>query len=94
MTHLTLTDLQAEIAASGRALVIVGTGVTLAATAGTPAHSLASWPGLLRHGIDHCTRFAHRDDAWAARQRDRLDPPNLDKLLAVGAEVCAALGAP
>jgi SIR2-like domain/AAA domain len=93
MGHPTLADVKAEIAESGRALVVVGTGVSLAAMAGTAA-GLASWEGLLRHGIEHCTRFGGRDEAWAAALRSRLEPPETEALLAVAGEVCGALAAP
>jgi hypothetical protein len=90
-----LADIQSELAASTRGLVIVGTGVTLAATAGTPATPLASWDGLLHHGIDHCTRFGRRDAPWAAALHSRLRSPDAvadpATLLAVAAEVVAAL---
>jgi tetratricopeptide (TPR) repeat protein len=94
MGHPTLADVKAEVAASGRALVVVGTGVTLAATAGTDAARLASWEGLLRHGIDHCTHFGRRDEAWAAALRSRLERPETETLLAVAGEICGALAAP
>jgi tetratricopeptide (TPR) repeat protein len=94
MGNPTLADVKAEIAESGRALVVVGTGVSLAAMAGTAAAGLASWDGLLRHGIEHCTRFGGRDEAWAAALRSRLEPPETEALLAVAGEVCGALAAP
>ncbi len=94
MGYPSIDDLKAEIAATGRGLVVVGTGVTLSATAGTPGTHLASWDGLLRHGIDHCIRFGRRDEAWATALRLRLKPQDTEELLAVASEVCAALGAP
>jgi tetratricopeptide (TPR) repeat protein len=94
MGHPTLADVKAEIAESGRALVVVGTGVSLAAMDGTAAAGLASWEGLLRHGIEHCTRFGGRDEAWAAALRSRLEPPETEALLAVAGEVRGALAAP
>jgi tetratricopeptide (TPR) repeat protein len=94
MGHPTLADVKAEIAKSERALVVVGTGVSLAAMEGTASAGLASWEGLLRHGIEHCTRFGGRDEAWAAALRPRLEPPETEALLAVAGEVCGALAAP
>ncbi|HEV3459918.1 MAG TPA: tetratricopeptide repeat protein [Thermoanaerobaculia bacterium] len=79
---------------SGRGLVVVGTGVTLAAVAGTERAGLASWEGLLRDGIAHCVRFARQNEAWAAALRVRLAAPRAEDLLAVAGEVCAALNAP
>ena len=95
MGHPTLDDIRAELAASGRGLVVAGTGVAMAATAGTPQAPLASWDGLLRHGLDHCIRFGRKDDAWAAGLRARLEPPAAaEGLLAVAGEICAALAVP
>jgi tetratricopeptide (TPR) repeat protein len=94
MGHPTIADVQAELAASGRGLVVAGAGVAIAATAGTEQAALASWDGLLRHGLDHCLRFGRKDEPWAAALRARLAPPRTDTLLAVAGEVCAALDAP
>jgi SIR2-like domain len=67
---------------------------------------LTSWDGLLHHGIDHCTRFGRRDAAWATALHSRLRPPDATTpdaatpdaatatLLAVAADICAALTAP
>jgi hypothetical protein len=65
--------------------------VTIAATAGTAQEGLASWEGLLQHGIDHCVRFARKDEAWAAEVRVRLALPDAEALLAIAGDVCAAL---
>jgi tetratricopeptide (TPR) repeat protein len=94
MGHPTIEDIQAELAASGRGLIVVGSGVAIAATAGTAQEGLASWEGLLRHGIDHCVRFARKDEAWAAGVRVRLALPDAEALLAIAGEVCAAFAAP
>jgi tetratricopeptide (TPR) repeat protein len=95
MGHPKLDDIRAELAASGRGLVVVGSGVAQAATADSAIASLASWDGLLRHGLDHCVRFTRKDDDWAARLRTRLDPPAAaGALLDVAGEICAALAAP
>jgi len=94
MGHPSLADVQAELAASGRGAVVVGAGVAIAATLGTPQAPLASWEGLLLHGLDHCVRFAGKSERWAAALRSRLAPPRAAALLAVAGEVCAALDAP
>ncbi|HVR08151.1 MAG TPA: hypothetical protein VMW75_08890 [Thermoanaerobaculia bacterium] len=57
MGHPSLADIKAELAESGRGAVVVGAGVAMAAigaagaTGGTPRAALASWEGLLRHGL-------------------------------------------
>ena len=61
------------------------------AATGVPAQAaLASWEGLLRHGLDHCVRFGGKSEAWAAALHARLVPPRTKALLAVAGEVCGA----
>lgn len=55
--HTLLADLKKEIA-SGKALVVVGTGVTMGAT---NRASTASWTGLIEDGVKHCVQFGFRD---------------------------------
>jgi len=54
-----------EAVASGRVVTIVGTGVSVAATAGQQIEgfSVATWPGLLNHGAKHCRDLGLADDA-------------------------------
>jgi hypothetical protein len=83
MGYPSLDDIQAELAESGRGAIVVGTGVAVAATGGTALAALASWEGLLRHGLDHCVRFGRKSEAWAAALRSRLAPPRTEALLEV-----------
>jgi tetratricopeptide (TPR) repeat protein len=94
MGHPTDADIQSELARNGRGLVVVGTGIAIAATTGTLQAPFASWDGLLRHGLDHCLRFARQDDAWAASLRAHLASPDATALLGVAGEICTALAAP
>lgn len=50
--------------------VIVGSGVTAAATQGAPT---ATWRGLVIDGIDRCESLGRRDHAWAARAREDVN---------------------
>jgi tetratricopeptide (TPR) repeat protein len=92
-TMLSIDDLNAELG-RGPALVIVGAGVSVGATAGTPGAAMASWGGLLRHGVDWCTRFAGQDEGWAAPLRGKLDHPASEDFLEVGGALATALRAP
>jgi tetratricopeptide (TPR) repeat protein len=80
-----LEDLRMEIA-RGRAIAIIGAGVSIASTGG---NALASWSGLLKHGVDYCLEFGHpppRPD-WARRQHAALADGDLLDWLGVAEQV-------
>jgi uncharacterized protein (DUF433 family) len=55
MGNATLIETLKNDIAAGRVVVIAGTGVSVA-TSGNPeisGHRVATWTGLLGHGIDH-----------------------------------------
>ena len=87
-----MTDaLKAELAeriAAKRMLVVVGTGVSLAATGND---KLASWKGLITSGIDRLVELGLRDATWAAGQKQLLEG-DLDDLLGVAEQVSRRLG--
>ncbi|MEM7585139.1 MAG: SIR2 family protein, partial [Acidobacteriota bacterium] len=78
-----LDDLKSRLA-KGRVLVVVGAGVSIAATDGA---SVASWKGLLDHGIDRCCEFAGMQPDWAQRMRENLATGDVVSWLAVATEV-------
>ena len=96
-TSALIDDLRAQIEA-GEVLVIVGAGVSVAATAGgAPGSSrAASWQGLLADGIERCEQVGRPlpPDGWAERLRADLGSPDLDDLLSVAERVASRLGAP
>lgn len=63
-------DLRGELAA-GQVVVVVGAGVSVAATGGAPA---ASWVGLLEDGVTYCEALLGPSlpDGWAERRRAQL----------------------
>jgi tetratricopeptide (TPR) repeat protein len=79
-----------------RVVVVVGAGVSVAATAGTSGEAVASWKGLLNNGIEHCIRFGRPPVpvGWAERRRADLDSGDLDSLLLVADSIASRLGAP
>jgi tetratricopeptide (TPR) repeat protein len=95
VTPLLVDDLRREIA-QGRVLVIVGAGVSVAATAGTAGQRFASWTGLLSSGIDRCEAVGQPPvpERWAERRREDLASGDLQSLLTVAEEVASRLGAP
>jgi len=95
MDGILVDDLKAKIAA-GKALLIVGAGVSVAVTKDSPLARVASWTGLLADGIDRCLAVGRPrpDEDWARRKRAELDSGDLDDLLSVAELVAKRLGAP
>ena len=81
-----------ECIAKGKALVIVGTGVSIAATDNAPC---ASWKGLLRHGADRCVKHcAAPRIGWADIVRQEIDSDDVDNLLSAAEKITSKLKAP
>lgn len=87
-----INDLRNQIAAR-EALVIVGAGVSLAATNG---NHLASWKGLLEHGAKYCRSLPSTqvDDAWEHRIHDQINSGDLIDLLTAAENISEHLEAP
>lgn len=90
MPYNPVDDLRKDIA-NGDVLVVVGTGVSLAATDGKPNESVASWQGLLLNGVDRCEGLDHLSPSKATKLRAAIRSGNLDRLLAAAGEVRKAL---
>jgi tetratricopeptide (TPR) repeat protein len=82
--------------AERQVLLVVGAGVSMAATAGSPTQSYASWKGLLDNGISSCLVSGTQSlpAGWAERRREDLASNDLDRLLSVAKQVASQLGAP
>src|SRR5208337_3989953 len=89
-----LEDLQREIGA-GRVIAVIGAGVSIGATNNKP---VASWQGLLHHGVDRCSRelkdLTGVDEKWARRVHEEIDSGDLDDVLAAAEKIARKLGAP
>jgi tetratricopeptide (TPR) repeat protein len=85
-------DLQRQIDA-GRVVAIVGAGVSYGATNRNP---VASWQGLLHHGVDRCLELptAGLSEASAKLLHDQINSGDLDMMLAAAEVVSRKLGAP
>ena len=85
----TLSKLRQRIR-DNQVVVVVGSGVSIAATGKAPA---ASWKGLIGLGIDACRKWDPRLDAkWAARKRDALDSGDRREFLSVANEIGERIG--
>jgi hypothetical protein len=87
-----LEDLRAELAAR-RAVVIVGSGVSVAATGGAPT---ASWVGLLNDGVAFCEALLGPTlpSGWGDRRRSQLASGDLDELVGAAEDLTRRLGGP
>lgn len=79
MSTALIDDLREELTA-GRAVVIVGAGVSMAATDGAPA---ASWVGLLNDGVAYCEALlgSSLPSGWGERRRSQVASGDLDELV-------------
>jgi hypothetical protein len=87
-----LDDLQAELAA-GQVVVVVGSGVSVAATGNAPA---ASWTGLLEDGVAYCQSLLGPSlpPGWAERRRDQLASGDTEELISAAEDITRRLGGP
>jgi hypothetical protein len=85
-------DLREELAAR-QVIVIVGAGVSVAATSGAPA---ASWTGLLEDGVAYCQSLLGPSlpAGWADRRRDQLAHGDTEEVISVAEEITRRLGGP
>jgi hypothetical protein len=93
MGNVLLEDLQREIEA-GNVIAIIGAGVSIGATYNQP---VASWQGLLHHGVDRClglTQLTHANADWAKRVHAEIDSGDLDDMLSAAEKIYRKLGAP
>jgi hypothetical protein len=74
-------------------VAIVGAGVSIGATKN---HAVASWQGLLHHGVDRCRGLPTTGvtAAMAPLLHSQIDAGDLDMMLAVAEVISAKLGAP
>jgi hypothetical protein len=87
-----LDDLRADIAA-GQVVLVVGAGVSVAATGNAPA---ASWGGLLEDGVAYCERLLGPSlpDGWAERRRAQLASGDTEELISAAEDITRRLGGP
>ncbi len=86
-----------------QALVIVGTGVSIGATGGQPAVvvegldkpvPVASWPGLLYHGVAYCETWVRPTAGWGGIVRSEIGRGDLESLLSAATKIENQLGVP
>lgn len=95
MSTSLVDDLKRDIA-EGRVTVVVGAGVSMAATY-DPARkpNVAAWTGLLESGADECVKVAQPlPKGWEERVRGEIASGDLDDLLSAAEKISRRLGAP
>ena len=70
-------DLLGELK-EGNVVVIVGAGVSIAATNGA---DVASWVGLLNDGVRYCVDVTGASQAWASLRLTQIDSGDTDELI-------------
>lgn len=91
MSQDVLSDLRERIA-SKQVVVFVGAGVSIGASGNfeVDGQPVASWGGLLRHGVERCSSVM-QDDKWTKRRIDQLEA---GEYVEVGALITKGLGGP
>jgi hypothetical protein len=87
-----IEDLKREIAAQG-CIVVVGAGVSVAATGGA---ACASWTGLLKHGVARCEALVSHSlpTGWAKRLEQEIESGDIDDLVGAAEKISRKLQAP
>ena len=75
--------------ASGRVVTIVGTGVSVAACGNQEVESckVATWPGLLQHGVQHCQDIGAADDGDVELLTMQIKSGKTNFLIAVAEDI-------
>ena len=84
------TDNLREAIESGHAILVIGSGISIAATDGDP---LATWPGLLRSAIDACLQRTgvHFAAVWESETRNLVEQGTAASLVSAATRVSAVL---
>ncbi len=85
----TIPDELHEQIANGKVVVIVGAGVSAAATCG---HEVSSWHGLLKHGIRYVRDCRRYDEHWEQQRIKSLEQGDAATLIALAEEITDSLG--
>ncbi|MBM3523718.1 MAG: tetratricopeptide repeat protein, partial [Alphaproteobacteria bacterium] len=89
MADTLLDDLKRQLADPQGVVVIVGAGVSIGATGG---EKLASWTGLLRHGVTRCGEVAQPlPKGWADRVLGEIESGDMTDLLSAAEKISTKL---
>jgi hypothetical protein len=90
VSGLLVDDLRKELA-RGRVIVLVGAGVSVGATGGA---AVASWTGLLEHGVARVEELelSRLPAGWSDRVRDQIRSGDVEELLLTAEAVTYRLG--
>jgi hypothetical protein len=86
-----IEDLRTQIE-KGSVLVVVGAGISVAATR---RNALASWTGLLKHGVSRCVDVATAlPEGWAERVNAQIDSNDPLEMVSAAENISQRLGYP
>jgi SIR2-like domain len=84
MSDSLVEDLRQEIA-NGQVIAVVGAGVSIGATHN---NTVASWIGLLQHGVERCMVVVpNLGKGWADRVRSEIESGDIDDLLSAAEKI-------
>jgi tetratricopeptide (TPR) repeat protein len=90
-SSLLVGDLQSQID-RGKVVAIIGSGISISAT---NENALASWRGLLEHGVQRCIDlFGILPPGWKERRLGEIHSNDMDELLSAAEHVSRKLDAP
>lgn len=87
-----INKLKADLAA-GQVVIIVGTGVSVAACGNqeVDGHKVATWAGLLGHGIRHCQNEGLANEKVAGSWRTQIETEDTDLMIAAAETISQRL---
>lgn len=88
-----------HLIARKQVVAVVGCGVSIGATRGSPLAGLASWAGLLKDGVRQCIELRRANDAWATLVKSEIQygldtPGETESLVSAADKIARKLGAP
>src|SRR3989304_4180977 len=93
MSRETLIDKLKTDIAQGRVVTIAGTGVSVAACENqkVDGHAVATWPGLLRHGVNYCKEIGVADEKVAKVLAMQIESGETDLLVSAAETISQRL---
>ena len=95
MNQQTLIEKLQEDIAQGRVVIVAGTGVSIAASGNQliENHPVASWPGLLQHGLEYCRSLGLADEEDAELLGNQIKSKKTNFLISAAEDISQRLQA-
>ena len=95
MNQQTLIEKLQEDIAQGRVVIVAGTGVSIAASGNqlVENYPVASWPGLLQHGLEYCRSLGLADEEDAELLGNQIKSNKTNFLISAAEDISQRLQA-